>query len=361
MDIFRLENDCVSLGVTAVGGQLDGVTFHTADGPIRPMHTAPWVDEQHDEDVPPMLRMLRGDFFCAPFGDSDVLENESRPHGAPANDVWTLEERSETHVTCRLAKDVSGATVRKRIHLQPDHPVVYQEHVLAGGAGDIPIGHHAMLRAEEPLLLGFAPFHWAGTPPQTFEGDPERGRSLLKYPQTITDLSQTALAEGGHVDARVYPQFDRHEDLLMLVAQPELTFGWSTATAPQAGWVWFALKQASVLRNTVLWMSNGGRYYTPFSRRHTRVLGIEETTSCFHLGHRASIEPNPVQRQGHATAVTLVPDQPLTVRYAFGLTRVPAGFGRVVDIQPTADGVLLLDESDGTSHVSVDLSFIASG
>ena len=37
-----------------------------------------------------MLRGLRGDFFCAPFGECDLTPAETRPHGATANRRWAL-------------------------------------------------------------------------------------------------------------------------------------------------------------------------------------------------------------------------------------------------------------------------------
>ncbi|MBV9219294.1 MAG: hypothetical protein JOY94_07745, partial [Methylobacteriaceae bacterium] len=53
---------------------------------VRPLHTAPWVDDPHitsDPSLPGNLRFLSGDFFCAPFSTSDV---EAAPlHGWPAN------------------------------------------------------------------------------------------------------------------------------------------------------------------------------------------------------------------------------------------------------------------------------------
>ena len=45
------------------------------------------------------------------------------------------------------------------------------------------------------------------------------------------------------------------------------------------GFVFFAVKDAQILGQTALWMSNGGRYYAPWSSRHLAVLGIEEATA----------------------------------------------------------------------------------
>lgn len=355
MQIGSIANEVVSLGVTAVGGQLDGVEFRLPHGTFTPLHCAPWHAEPFDDAIPPMLQMLRGDFFCAPFGDSDVLADEQRPHGAPANGTWECVKAEATRLDLRLPTSVSGAEVHKTVRLHPGHAVVYQEHRLVGGSGRIPIGHHAMLRANEPLRLGFSRWQWGGTPPPTLEPDPQLGRSLLLYPQQFATLSEVRRSDGGTADLTTYPWDAKHEDLVMLVDGMEEALAWSTATARDAGWVWFSLRDPRVLRNTVLWMSNGGRYYPPFSRRHVQVLGIEHTTSYFHLGHRASIDGNELSQEGLPTAVELDPEQPLVVRYVQGLTATPAGFDRVVRVERNGEGITLIDANGRQADAVVDI------
>ena len=95
MRMFRLGSDRVSLAVTETGGQLSDVVFALGDERrVSPMHVSPWEHETFAEDIPPMLRMLRGDFFCAPFGSSDVLPHETRVHGLTANGTWRLRKES---------------------------------------------------------------------------------------------------------------------------------------------------------------------------------------------------------------------------------------------------------------------------
>lgn len=355
MDRWELGVDAVQLGVTAVGGMLDEVVFETSAGAKRPMHTAPWVDEPRAADVPPMLHTLRGDFFCAPFGDNDLLPEETRPHGATANAHWELVDQTDQTLTLALPGPVLGAAVGKRIYLRPGQPVVYQEHTFSGGEGALPLGHHAMLRLDEPAYVGGAPFELGFTPPETFEGDPERGRSRLAYPQTFSSLAEVACADGGSADLSRYPTAAGYEDLVLLAGDLGQPLGWSAVTAPRAGWVWFGLKDTRVLRSTILWMSNGGRYYPPFSRRHTGVLGVEEVTACFHLGHRASTAENILNQRGIPTVVTLTPDAPLVVRYAFGVVAAPPEFTRVVSIERVAGGVRLVDEGGRAVEAAVDV------
>src|SRR5690606_15180637 len=105
----------------------------------------------------PMLQNLQGDFFCAPFGASDLLAGEDRPHGLTANGAWRPLEEGRERLLLELEGRVSGARVTKEVRLVPGHRVVYQTHRLVGGAGRLPLGHHAMLRAPEgeELALSF--------------------------------------------------------------------------------------------------------------------------------------------------------------------------------------------------------------
>jgi hypothetical protein len=341
---WMLASDHVQLGLTEEGGHLDAVRFQTERGSVRPLHVAPWADEPPDPTLPPILRILRGDFFCAPFGASDLLPDETRLHGAPCNARWRKIDAGRPVLTLELEKTVQGARVLKTLHVHPGQAVIYQGHDLIGGSGALPIGHHAMLRVPETAYLSFSPWIWAGTPPTPLEADPAIGRSLLQYPQEITHLSRVRLASGQTADLTRFPALDRHDDLLMLVADPALPFAWSAVTAPQAGWVWFDLRDPRTLASTVLWMSHGGRDYPPWSGRHTHVLGIEQVTAYFHLGHRASTSPNPLSQRGIPTAVELSPNGSVLVRYLFGVAAVPPEFTRVRSIEPASSGMLLTDE-----------------
>ncbi len=357
MNIFNLKSNKVKLGITEQGGQLSDVSFITNSGIIKPMHTAHWVNEKLDDSIPPALKILRGDFFCAPFGDSDVLKNETRPHGTSANDYWNLNNQTESSIEFELNKKIMGAKLRKKILLKESHSVVYQNHEFIGGHGKIPIGHHSMLRVENKLHLSFSKNVWAGTPNKEIEVEPH-GRSLLKYPQTFMDLKKVKLSDNSFADLTVYPTLENHEDLLMMAADNSLPFSWSAASCTKSGWLWFTLKNPRILSSTVLWMSNGGRNYPPFSGRHRNVIGIEEVTSYFHLGHRASIEENELNKLGYKTFIQLSPNKNFIISYIFGLTEIPKNFGSVNLINQVEDGINIIGENNKSVFVRVDLDFL---
>jgi hypothetical protein len=180
---WRLRRDAVEVGVTAVGGMLDPVRFRTERGSVEPMHRAPWVDDP--PPAVPMLQHLRGDFCCAPFGASDLLDGEPRPHGTPANGSWQLLHQDEHELRLELGGRVMGARVLETIRLVPGHPVVDQRHELVGGSGRLPLGHHAMLHASERLRLSFAPYRWGATPPAPRRVRRERRALAARLPAGV--------------------------------------------------------------------------------------------------------------------------------------------------------------------------------
>jgi hypothetical protein len=144
----------------------------------------------------------------------------------------------------------------------------------------------------------------------------------------------------------------------MLMGKPSRTFGWSAVTFPQERWVFLQLKNPAVLRHTVLWHSNGGRHYAPWSGRHRGVLGLEETTSYFHLGQAESAQPNALNRAGFPTAVMLSPKKPLRVAYIFAVAAIPRGFDIVADVQPAPGGIVITAANGRIAKMALDTAFL---
>ena len=178
---MRLAVEGISVGVTPVGGLLEGLAIEHGGRRLAPLHRAPWVGrEELPADAAPHLGLLEGDFFCAPFGAPD--EHGVPAHGWPANGTWrerAIERATDGSLTARyeLAEPVRGASVTKEVTLRPGHPVVYQRHVLAGGEGAVPLAHHAMIRVPGGARLSFSPKDFGATPATPLEPDPARGRS----------------------------------------------------------------------------------------------------------------------------------------------------------------------------------------
>jgi hypothetical protein len=367
---WQIRSDKVNAYLTRTGGHLGPVTFDLDGQHIQPYNVAPWHDEPDAADLEPILRVLRGDFFCMPFGANETpFRGESHPtHGEVCNAEWTLEdhvtEGPEIRLMATLDTSIRRGSVRKTVSLREGESVVYQCHRITGLDGPMSYGHHAMLRfpAEEGSgRISTSPFVLGATAPVPLELPENRGYSMLSADRRFGYLSAVPTIAGYETDLSWYPARKGFEDLVMLVSAPRTDFAWSAVSFPDSGYVWFALKNPSVLTNTVLWLSNRGRYYPPWNGRHENVLGIEEVTSYFHYGLSESVAPNPISEAGHKTVHQFEPDEPFEVRYIMGVVACPATFGRVDEIEPLGDSeIAIRDESGLTVTTPVQWSFVAT-
>ncbi|MDA4844972.1 hypothetical protein [Hoeflea poritis] len=338
--------DGISIDFDPIGGRIEAMVIEPSDGTpaLRPLHKAPWVDA--GEDLPDSIdlveRSLAGDFFCAPFG-----KQPGTPiHGWTANGTWLpagTENGADGSLTAsyRLQEHVAGASVTKDLTLRPGHPFLYQCHRFRGGQGHLPVGHHAMIRVPGGARLSFSPKRFCVTPNNAPESDPERGRSVLSYPQRINTLAQIKTAGGKTVDAAGYPFDSGHEDTLVM-AEADGDIGWSAALAKKDGFLFFAVKDARRLPETTLWMSNGGRSYAPWLSRHTYVLGIEETaTGCHASRHFEST--GALSSEGLATGLVLKEGAETEFRYGFGAVPAPAGWTEIADIRVRRSELMMTD------------------
>lgn len=356
----RIAVEGISVGVTPACGMLEGLVIERDGKRIAPLHRAPWVGrpEEVPEDAAPHLAVLEGDFFCAPFAKTD--EEGVPAHGWPANGTWReagVGTGPDGAVTARfvLEEKVRGAVVTKEVTLRPGHPLVYQRHVLAGGEGAVPLAHHAMIHVPGGARISFSAKDFGATPAMPQETDPVRGRSIVGSGQRFASLADVGLADGGRADVRRFPWAEGQEDFLTLFDPRDARIGWSAAVAAKDGFVFFAVKDAQVLTQTSLWMSNGGRFYAPWSSRHLAVLGIEESTAHFGDGRLVSAGENALSREGYRTAVPLGGE--VAVRYALGAIPAPEGWSEIADVAVGDGGLTLVDVGGGRETVGFDAGF----
>ena len=363
---WSFKSSQVEAHLTRAGGHLGPVTFRLGERKVQPFSIAPWAEEKLPAEYPVLLKSLRGDFFCAPFGGNGVPWRGEKhpPHGETANGTWRLKafERTADRRTlhAKLDLDVRPGTADKFLTLVDGHTAVYQRHELTG-RGPMSVGHHAMLKfpeAEGSGIVSASRFVRAQVLPDPFERPENYGYSALKTGAEFRALDRVPLAHGGETDLTRYPARKGFDDLVMLTADPKLALAWTAVTFPAERYAYFALRDPQVLRHTILWISNGGRHYAPWNGRHTGVLGIEDTTSYFHYGLAESARPNPLSRSGHPTTVTLDPRRPVAVNYIVGVAAIPRGFDRVQAIEPAAGGIALVAANGRRAKCPLDLGFL---
>jgi hypothetical protein len=304
---FTLSAEGIEVTLDLDVGHLSAFKVERRDRQISPFHKAPWGKEEMDDSIPPHLRKLSIDFFCAPFGASDV--EDAPAHGWPANSSWDLSDVERlsdgSRATFKLSRTVMTAMLTKTLTVRDGHPFLYQSHRFTGGAGSLPVAYHAMIDLPNGGLISVSPKLRAQTPHDALEPDPARGRSMLAYPAVSGNLSRFPSLDGGVSDLLRYPLDDNHVDLVMLHEQPSNQLGWVVVARPAERDMALVLKSPAMLPSTVLWYSNGGRAYEPWNGRHRGVLGVEEARTFFGQGHRASIAPNILSDSGIPTSLNL--------------------------------------------------------
>ncbi len=359
----------VEAWVTEAGGHLGPVVFDRAGKRWRPFSVAPWAEEKPDRTLPALLRVLRGDFFCLPFGNNTAPYRNERhpPHGETANQRWRLvslaREGSRSTLHLRLGTRTRPSQVDQQIALVDGHDAVYCRHVISGMKGRMNLGHHAMIKfpdAPGSGRISTSPFVYGQVFPDDFERPEQRGYSVLQPGAEFRSIDEVPARFGPPADLSVYPARRGYEDLVMLVADPALALAWTAVTFPIQRYVWFAIRSPRLLRSTVFWISNGGRHYPPWNGRHVNVMGIEDVTSYFHYGLAESVRRNPLADRGYPTCLEFNPRQPVAIPYVMGVAGVPAGFDRVRDLHPlpARDGILLESDSGKTAAVPLDIPFL---
>jgi len=334
-----LRNRQVELAVTRLGGQMAPVTFRRdTASPIQPYYISPWQGEGGSWGAP-VLKPLRGDFFCMPFGDNAAAwrGEDHPPHGETAGRAWRLAGAESVGPVASLTLDmrtrVRRGKVTKRLSLRDGHNAVYIQHTLEGLAGPMPVGHHAILAADEPdesMLVATSRYAFGMTCPGAF-GDPAGGSyQALAAGERFDNLKRVPLTfkTPAHGDCTKFPTRTGFTDLLAVFHKPAAHPTWTAVTHSRDGWIWFALKDAAVLPATVLWIANQGRHGAPWNGRN-RCLAVEDACTHFADGLAASARSNALTRAGVATVLKLTADRPTVVRHIQGVVKAPTTFGRV--------------------------------
>ena len=355
----------VEAGVTTLGGQLWPAKFRVGSRWVAPLSAAPWAMEK--PRVPNILKVLRGDFFCMPFGGNETVHaGEKHPvHGETANRKWKRQPSptpSTLHFSLRTK--VRRGRVDKFISLIEGHPAIYQKHVISGLSGAMSLGYHAMLHFPEQgsARISTSSFVYGQVFPGPFENAAGGGYSSLKAGAVFDSLKNVPRADGGKADLSEYPAREGFEDLVLMASDSSLPFAWTAAVVPGEGWVWFSLKDPRVLASTIFWMSNGGRHYPPWNGRHRGVIGVEDVTSFFHCGHAESVRKNLLNKAGIPTCLEFRPDSPVAVNSIMAVAPIPKGFDEVRQIREgkSSRSVELESRSGKKIKVPLDLKFLFS-
>ncbi len=331
-------------------GLLDGFTVNDQGRKIAPLHRAPWVGtgEAMPAGEAPLMAKLGGDFFCAPFA---TQEDGSPFHGWPPNSPWTVVVEESGLIRAVLDQSVRGATLVKELSVEDGHPFVYQRHVFIGGHGRITVANHANVSVKNGALIRTSPKSVWETPKNPQESDPARGRSALVSPAQSKDPRRFP-GKDGPVDLTSYPWNPRHEDFVVGIEARGHSLGWTAVTRPKEKDLYLSLRDPRQLPMTMLWHSNGGRDYAPWSSRHFGCLGVEEGAAEHMLGVSSEAD---LSGPG---ALSLNPYGTAEVHHVIGAIAWPSG-EPVAEIRQDSDAIEIRGENGAMLRVPFHARFFA--
>jgi hypothetical protein len=316
-----------ALTVQRLGAMLAPLTFVFKDGrQVSPMHIAPWAGAPGTEELPGILRRLRGDWSCAPFGyavhvpdaapDWKSFLGEPEPgeelHGHSSNAEWDWEESADGTLALHLVypRESPIARVERRIEPDPNAPavdIVFTIHIRE--ACRLPIGLHPTFRLPkiaQAARLEPAPFAEG----RTYPGTVEPAAPLFAIDQSFSDLAAVPLRSGGTFDATRLPFVDDSEELVQLNGIEGSCALANRAEGYRVRLIW----QKEHFPSLLLWYSNRGRKFSPWNGEQVSI-GIEPLCSPFGLGPATARADNPIARSGTPTARDFSAGEIFTTRY----------------------------------------------
>lgn len=293
---LRLRWEGGEAGLQTLGAMIDGLRLRLPDGRwVEPLATAPWPD---DPALPGILRRLRGEWPCVPFGTEDRVPLPPRwpaasgravpPHGFGSNQDWKVaREPGRLIATLRYPEDGPIESLTRT--LCPDHAgVMLTLRVMPRTDCRIPIALHPVFRLPEATggaRLDIGPHDAVWSHPQSPPADP-----CPLAPDTVSpSLAQMRRADGGVIDLTALPLASPAECRVVVPGACgsarlcHLAEGWCATL----GW------NANDLPGLMLWVSNRGRTRPPWNGRHL-ALGAEPCRAAFDLGAQVSAAANPL-------------------------------------------------------------------
>jgi len=367
-----IRNDQIEIAVTQLGAHMAPVTFYRHDAaPVRPYHVSPWQGEKLDISVP-VLVPLRGDFFCLPFGGNGTpyRGEQHPPHGEIVGAPWTLlgveSAAGVTSLNLAIATKVRPGKVTEQLSLVDGQNVVYTKTTIEGFAGKTSLAHHAILAMPEKegvIKISTSPILFGMTCPYPFSNAAQQEYQSLAIGAKFADLAKVPVIfkDRPDTDCTAFPARRGFADLLEVFSAPSKTTpAWITAVNTDEHWLWFALKDPTILPGRVFWMENHGRYDSPWNGRNN-CLGVEDGCTFFDQGIAESSAENVITRLGVPTSVELKGDKPFVVTYIQGVVKVPAGFDKVASVEFKPGTVEFVSTQGQRVSASVRHEFIWDG
>jgi hypothetical protein len=343
---WTIQSRLVRAEIQSLGAMLGPTWFSLGSREVQPLAVAPWADEvgPEYEKLPRILRRLRGEWPCVPFGMAEprpdlprewILDESSpcgyidpNPHGFSSNAEWELMclEPKRIELGLEYPKCHPITRVTRTITVSEDAPALQISLLVqAREACDLPIGVHPVLRL--PEKPGTASLHFdtdvrGWTSPTPFEP------GISKIRPNVRDVPLTkvpcvcAAGENKTQDVTRLPLNCETEELILVLGHNGMAMLTNHDERYSVALSW----DQEMFPACLLWLSNRGRGYCPWNRRFLG-LGVEPIRSAFDLGVTVSQSRcNPLWRSGIPCTYTFSPAQDLETKYSIAV--VEAGASR---------------------------------
>lgn len=311
-----------------LGAMLAPVVFSATGEPdFAPLQVAPWADEPGSATLPGLLRRLRGEWPCVPFGRTDwpaglpadwapLEPGDDWGHGYAAHHEWQWLD-TEDPLSLALTIEPPGPVRRltRVVQAEPYSPVLVVTLAIEVDAPcTLPVALHPTFRLDAGAVSLELP---ADGPLLAYPVPAEPGVSRLMPGAAFGRLDRAPCADGSTLDLSRYPLPLDTEELLQVCAVD----GPVVLNYRDAGWSARLDWDHRMLPDLMLWVSHRGRAHAPWNGRHL-ALGVEPLRGVFDLGRVAAPPP------GHPLAgrpgLPLEPGPPLLLRYRLAAQPNPA-------------------------------------
>lgn len=313
------------VSIESLGAMLGPTLFVLPDGrQVAPFHVAPWADEPGGENILPILRRLRGEWPCVPFGsDADRPASgdwsasraagtvDPWPHGHSSNNHWQLEASEGGGIVASIAYP-DAHPIRQLIRRVTPDPAAaaidFELEIDVRADCTLPIGLHPTFRL--PATPGAMRIEVdSAVTGMTFPG-PVDPSSIFARGAMLAPWHEIPLEDGSRLDISRLPLVQATEELVQLMDMPGHVSLWNSAEGYRVGLSW----KPDHFPSALLWLSNRGRQSAPWNGRHL-ALGLEPVCSAFDLGPQVSAAANPISRRGVPTARQFRGGELFTTRY----------------------------------------------
>ncbi len=279
----------------SLGGMLGPVTFEApGHAAFQPLQIAPWADEPGADALPGIVRRLRGEWPCVPFGRTDRVDGlppgwtartpgDDWGHGHASHHDWTpvpLDEPQALRQTIALPADQPIERLTRTLRADPTAPTLHLDLAIhARRDVTLPVSLHPTLR----LDLGRVALDITHAGPALSYPVPAEPSSRLRPDARFERLADAPGRDGTRLDLSRMPQPVDSEELLQLMAVD----GPVRAHYLDAGWTVELDWDHALLPDLMVWVSHRGRPQPPWNSRHW-AIGLEPVNGPFDLGRVAA-------------------------------------------------------------------------